>query len=126
MVPVLPPLMFFSGVHQGSVVGPLLFLVYMKDIVNYINKKIQIRLFADDCVLYTKVESVEDQYMLNNALGLVSEWCKKWQMKLNLQKTVAITFTEKKSSLSFEYLFDSSPSPGRLREVSGSNAHSWP
>ena len=47
-----------SGVPQGTVLGPLMFLVYINDIDNNIQSSVH--LFADDCILYRIIESLED------------------------------------------------------------------
>lgn len=55
-----------SGIPQGSILGPLFFLVFINDIVHDIPVKIQ--LFADDCVLYVEVNACSDQVLLNNSI----------------------------------------------------------
>lgn len=90
-----------SGVPQGSVLGPLLFLVFINDIASDI--PIKVKLFADDCVLYHEIESPNDQATLNTSLNKIQEWCLKWQMTINLEKTVAMTITRKKHPLNFQY-----------------------
>ena len=52
------PVSVTSGVPQGTVLGPLMFLLYINDINQNINSKI--RLFADDCVLYREINSKLD------------------------------------------------------------------
>ena len=65
-VPVL------SGVPQGTVLGPLIFLLYINDIAKGIN--LPLRLFADDCLLYKVINGVEDTNRLQEDLNKLSEW----------------------------------------------------
>lgn len=53
-----------SGVPQGSVLGPILFLLYVNDIANDIDSNIELRLFADDCLIYCRVKNVDEQVLL--------------------------------------------------------------
>ena len=64
-----------SGVPQGTVLGPLLFLIL-------INSRVQsrIRLFADDCILYRKIRSNEDTIILQDDLNKLADWEQKWGM----------------------------------------------
>lgn len=57
-----------SGMPQGSVLGPLLFLICINDIVDVITSPVQIRLFADDCILFNEINCHEDQIQLNSDL----------------------------------------------------------
>ena len=59
-----------SGVPQGTVVGPLLFLIYINDIVHNLNSKI--KLFADDAVLYSEVSNVHDVSFFQQDLDTLS------------------------------------------------------
>ena len=61
-----------SGVPQGTVLGPLLFLMYINDITNNLHS--EIRLFADDCILYNVVKSIADCEKLQNDIDLLKEW----------------------------------------------------
>lgn len=105
-VPVL------SGVPQGSVLAPMLFLLYINDITKHVD--VNIRLFADDCVLYHTIKTEDDQTKLSNSLYKVSQWCSDWQMVLNAEKTVYMNITNKKSTLTFPYSINGTP----LRNVS--------
>uniref|UniRef100_A0A6G5AAA0 Putative endonuclease/reverse transcriptase n=1 Tax=Rhipicephalus microplus TaxID=6941 RepID=A0A6G5AAA0_RHIMP len=90
-----------SGVPQGSVLGPLLFLLYINDLPNRVT--VPIRLFADDCVVYSRIETEHDQVNLNNNLQRIKDWCEEWQMSLNTEKTVFMTITRKKAPLDYNY-----------------------
>ena len=66
-----------SGFPQGSILGPVLFLLYINDITKCINASL--RLFADDCILYSEIRSSQDCLALQNDLDQLSSWSKSWQ-----------------------------------------------
>ena len=84
-VPVL------SGVPQGTVLGPLMFLLYINDIAKGINSPLH--LFADDCLLYRVINGVEDTNRLQEDLNKLSEWANTWQLKFNVSKCTVICCT---------------------------------
>ena len=63
------PCKVLSGVPQGTVLGPILFLIYINDIVDGLQSNIN--LFADDCALYRKIETEEDNKILQDDLNLL-------------------------------------------------------
>ena len=71
-----------SGVPQGSVLGPLLFLIYINDLTQNISANI--KLFADDSSLFIKVDDalVAHQTLMND-LNTISAWARTWKMKFN-------------------------------------------
>ena len=64
-----------SGVPQGTVLGPLMFLLYINDINENISSTV--RLFADDCVMYRIIDSLEDSLCLQRDLSTILNWTKK-------------------------------------------------
>lgn len=90
-----------SGVPQGSVLGPLLFLIYINDLPKDIT--VSIRFFVDDCVLYNTVKSTSDQLELNLNLQKVNNWCNICQIDINASKSVAMTVSRKKRILEWTY-----------------------
>ena len=73
-----------SGVPQGTVLGPLLFLCHINDLPNHV--KSQVRLIADDCLLYRTIKNSEDQNIIQNDLEALERWADDWGMKFNALK----------------------------------------
>ena len=73
-----------SGVPQGTVLGPLLFLLYINDIGNKVSS--EIRLFADDCIVYRPINNEVDSIELQKDIKLLSDWFQTWQMSFNPKK----------------------------------------
>ena len=85
-----------AGVPQGSVLGPLLFLVYINDLVD--NITCDVKLFADDTLLYL---SIDDHNLacqqLNENLTSVQKWADQWLVNFNPQKTKLMNVSLKKN-----------------------------
>ena len=75
-----------SGVLQGTVLGPLLFLVYINDLPEVVSTSTR-RLFADDILLYRQVRNQTD---LQKDLSALEEWESKWQMSFHPAKCTVI------------------------------------
>jgi len=97
-----------SGVPQGSVLGPLLFLLYVDELTT-IPKVCKLKLFADDVLLYVSVKSVKDCQLLQKDLSAIVEWSKLWQLNLNPRKCEALSITNKKKPIIFTYFIGDQP-----------------
>ena len=96
-----------SGVPQGSVLGPLLFLIYINDLEK--NVKSNIKFFADDTMLYSIVKdpliSAND---LNHDLDLITRWAYQWKMEFNpdpIKQANEVLFSQKETSPNHPPLF---------------------
>jgi len=73
-----------SGVVQGSVIGPLLFILYINDIVSLFDDKICVfKSYADDVKLHTVMQTKVDYYSLQCKLNQLFEWSERWQLTIS-------------------------------------------
>ena len=83
-----------SGVPKGTVLGPLLFSLYIDDISTDID--FEIRLFADDCVCYREIKDTEDTLKLQKDIDQLGCWARKWGMKFQPVKCNMMQITRKR------------------------------
>ena len=91
-----------SGVPQRTVLGPLLFLLYIKDIGEGLSSRM--RLFADDSLLFGIVKSTNDALQLQTNLDKLNEWADRWQMVFNPSKCYVLSIHRKKSPVIHDYM----------------------
>jgi len=83
------PLPLDSGVPQGSVLGSLLFVLYVNEISCLVKSKITI--FADDTKLWRKIMTEEDKKMLQEDMDKLNKWSEDWLLKFNVNKCKKMT-----------------------------------
>ena len=98
------PVNVTSGVPQGTVLGPLLFLVYINDLPECISSSCG--LFADDCVLYRPITNQIDQETLQQDLYNLQLWANKWLMMLNVNKCEVLHISLKQIIKKLYLLYD--------------------
>jgi ribonuclease HI len=86
-----------NGVPQGSVLAPILFLIFINDFPTLDTNTASSSIFADDCTIWQsgrRLDKISDK--LNNHLKEINRWSKDWGLKINVAKTVDIIFTNKR------------------------------
>ena len=94
-----------SSVPQGSVLGPLLFTIFINDLPE--NIKNQCKLYADDCKLIGVVEEEADLEQIQADIDSLQLWAKTWQMSFNYDKCKVMQFAKKNKE--HEYTMDLGP-----------------
>ena len=90
-----------SGFPQGSVLGPILFLVYINDLPDELSS--QVRLFADDTPVYLTIGGAEDGKVLQNDLHRLSVWEDRWDMQFNPSKCQVVRVTTARNLINTVY-----------------------
>ena len=91
-----------NNVPQGSLLGPLLFLLYINDLpINVRHSKIA--LFADDAKCVKNVKRLASCIDSQGDIDSIFSWSQKWRMIFNISKCFIITFTRLKNPVSFNY-----------------------
>ena len=80
---------------QGTVLGLLLFFCHINDLPLSVSS--QVRLFADDCLLYRKIKSQKDHITLQNGMLELDKWATKWGMHFNAKKCYVMSINGKSS-----------------------------
>ena len=83
-----------SGVPKWTVLGPLLFSMYINDISTGIDS--EIRLFADDCVCYCEIRDTDDSLKLQKDIDRLGCWVRKWGMRFQPVKCNIMQITRKR------------------------------
>ena len=81
-----------SGIPQGTVLGPLLFLCHINDLPDAV--KSTVRLFADDCLLYHSIRNRDDHLALERDLGQLETWAHTWGMLFNAKKCYLMSINQ--------------------------------
>jgi len=77
-----------SGVPQGSVIGPTLFIYYINDMPDVVN--CVVRIFADDTKAYTSVDTESKRKLLQESIDMLVQWTDKWLLRFNSSKCKVI------------------------------------
>ena len=92
-----------SGVPQGSIVGPLLFVIFFNDPRDVVHEQTNTALYAVDTKLHRTIVSVKDCDILQRDLASLNTWSSVSNMKFNASKCKVLTVTRKKSPVTHQY-----------------------
>ena len=91
-----------SGVPQETVLGPILFLVYINDFNEYL-KHSTLRLFADDSIIYKQLHSINDARDLQEDLDAAARWEQDWLMCFHPDKCNILSISQKQKPIQYTY-----------------------
>ena len=95
-----------SGIPQGSVIGPLLFVIFINDLPEVVSDNSTVKLFADDTKLYSTRGLAKDNTGLQEDLYCISSWAEKWQLSFNEKKCKVMSIGRKNPHLRYKLKLD--------------------
>ena len=75
----------WSGIPQGSLLGPILFIIYINDLAEHCHCGSDLYLYADDAKLFFFIKCLEDSFMLHKDLDNLTQWMDVWLLRLNIK-----------------------------------------
>lgn len=84
-----------SGIPQGSVLGPLLFVIYINDLPEVVSENSYVYLFADDAKVFREIKTHQDHIILQEDINKLMVWSNKWLLKFHPDKCVSMKITHK-------------------------------
>ena len=95
-----------SGVPQGSILGPLLFLLYINDLPTVLSPNTLCAIFADDTKIYRNINSHQDHLILQHDIDKIHNWSSMWGLTFNKKKCSIISLKRASNSTEFIYTMD--------------------
>ena len=105
-----------SGVGQGTILGPLIFILYM-DEVNDLNLSSKISLYADDAKIYRNVNNDNQYQLLQDDLDKFSNFCDEWQLTINANKCELLQMGFNNLGKSYSLSGETVPSKAEIRDL---------
>jgi hypothetical protein len=107
-----------SGIPQGSVLGPLLFVIFINDLPDFCEGASEIYLFADDAKMTKYITNTEDCNDLQKSCDLLQQWSERWLVKLNISKCMVLKLSTGEIGCNRKYSLVRSGKVEELNEVS--------